>query len=1058
MNFSKPVSLLFFITSFWSSALSTEEPPHPPVKPAVESLIAGLGSERWEVRENSQNTLLDMGSAAIPALKKALLSKDPEVVQRARHLLNRIDPMIVHFRITKVRLGDPPGMEEVWEVEARDGEEVQIPPVTAPGKPQTADSLNSYVIQHRPIAAGRLDMDVKKARGGSASLAAPAGKPCEIQGAVSILERGEEAFYLQIGLHMERRRLPFLTLLEYRRGRRSGWVDGEEAELQAALPPRAGRSLEALRSQLQVQARHPNLEARKAALEILGWLQDQEDQASLEILRQACRDNACRDLALLALGRWRDEAALKKLRELLAAENFPEEAQGPPSGQENAVQGFKRKPLALDAALLLSRLGRSGGGGVETADPAFNFLVEKLSAADPNLSHSVLAEVADRLSAGGPPPASLALLLEKLATEDTLNSLPWNDLETQFFFSRVLERLDEKSPQHQKFAQKLLASAVKVFSGNDTLGSSAGRAFLNIWEGVLRRMPAAALQSEVLEFFFEDLRDQGQLAKVCLLMNQANQSQPLPAELFEALVEAFNRQRKEPGRAVPAINLLLVITQNLALSENQLKTAVKLLLEVAKSAQQHHQRELANEISRLTGIEIIQDKRGSAKILAVWNPEVFKKKIPEIESWLADSDAIRLAHQKLASLSPGESPAPQEAMEIEYLEFDLLRRAENSPAHGNSDAAGPPAASNPTASNPAGTLLDLLSKSAKEGAVLDARFYKLTTGANHFIRDRWGNLLRLRVDVQPPVLPAQSPRKGDSAGIDSPQFKLANGLLVPSAIPALINPGDRILRAEWYEITDNQLGAFLVPAPSRQSFFTLVLIRPAGGTSGPGQLSPISPAPQDPELSQPQVLWKRFLDSFYASISSLSDDDSIRRALQITRDLNLREAAQPLQRLFQKNPKIEIAQRLLELGEASAVPYLRQELAKASFPRQIQIAQMLTEAGDREGLRMLLDLLQKKNSENYYYMAVKSLDNFLLKRNPTPEEHRQILDLVVKNLHRSNVQAAGFNILLREAGTDFGYSQIWTMAQTQERPKAQADAVERARQWWAERKKVTSGK
>src|SRR5262245_30032614 len=58
--------------------------------PTVEELIEQLGSPRFEERQAATRQLLDH-KAAVPALRQALKSPDPEVAQRAAGILAELD-------------------------------------------------------------------------------------------------------------------------------------------------------------------------------------------------------------------------------------------------------------------------------------------------------------------------------------------------------------------------------------------------------------------------------------------------------------------------------------------------------------------------------------------------------------------------------------------------------------------------------------------------------------------------------------------------------------------------------------------------------------------------------------------------------------------------------------------------------------------------------------------------------------------------------------------------------------------------------------------------------
>jgi tetratricopeptide (TPR) repeat protein len=65
-------------------------PETPPSKEKVARWIEQLGADEFDAREKASQALWKLGDAAEPALKEALKSSDPEVVRRARDLLERI--------------------------------------------------------------------------------------------------------------------------------------------------------------------------------------------------------------------------------------------------------------------------------------------------------------------------------------------------------------------------------------------------------------------------------------------------------------------------------------------------------------------------------------------------------------------------------------------------------------------------------------------------------------------------------------------------------------------------------------------------------------------------------------------------------------------------------------------------------------------------------------------------------------------------------------------------------------------------------------------------------
>jgi hypothetical protein len=73
-----------------------ESPAEPALTPArqkeLAALIEQLGHEEWEKRDQASRKIEDFGRAALPALREATGSSDQEVVERARVLIEKLDP------------------------------------------------------------------------------------------------------------------------------------------------------------------------------------------------------------------------------------------------------------------------------------------------------------------------------------------------------------------------------------------------------------------------------------------------------------------------------------------------------------------------------------------------------------------------------------------------------------------------------------------------------------------------------------------------------------------------------------------------------------------------------------------------------------------------------------------------------------------------------------------------------------------------------------------------------------------------------------------------------
>lgn len=92
----RPMRTLLVLAVVAGSAVAADEPP------AAEKLIEQLGSPSFPARERAMKQLRERGPAALPALRKALESKDEEVRKRAEALIPslEIDEALLPKRVT----------------------------------------------------------------------------------------------------------------------------------------------------------------------------------------------------------------------------------------------------------------------------------------------------------------------------------------------------------------------------------------------------------------------------------------------------------------------------------------------------------------------------------------------------------------------------------------------------------------------------------------------------------------------------------------------------------------------------------------------------------------------------------------------------------------------------------------------------------------------------------------------------------------------------------------------------------------------------------------------
>jgi hypothetical protein len=103
MRFISRVLILFSIG--WLSYAHAQD------QQKIKKLIEQLGDEGFQIREKAHEELIKIGKPALGLLKKALKSKDPEVIWRARNIISRIEIKLLDELPTQVK-------KEGWQLSA----------------------------------------------------------------------------------------------------------------------------------------------------------------------------------------------------------------------------------------------------------------------------------------------------------------------------------------------------------------------------------------------------------------------------------------------------------------------------------------------------------------------------------------------------------------------------------------------------------------------------------------------------------------------------------------------------------------------------------------------------------------------------------------------------------------------------------------------------------------------------------------------------------------------------------------------------------------------------
>lgn len=136
--------VLVLSTAFWSAAVAALSPQQVPAVPpeAVSREILRLSDDSYPVREEASRQLWALGREAVPALREALKSGDPEVVKRAKDLLRKADLALT-----------PDTPPEVLALIKRYGE------TTSSNKQQAFRELNKYEAWRQMLSLYALEQD-----------------------------------------------------------------------------------------------------------------------------------------------------------------------------------------------------------------------------------------------------------------------------------------------------------------------------------------------------------------------------------------------------------------------------------------------------------------------------------------------------------------------------------------------------------------------------------------------------------------------------------------------------------------------------------------------------------------------------------------------------------------------------------------------------------------------------------------------------------------------------------------------------------------------------------
>jgi HEAT repeat protein len=735
--------------------------------------------------------------------------------------------------------------------------------------------------------------------------------------------------------------------------------------------------------------------AKLAALDLLMLLGVREAEAAF---RAAMGAPSLRTPCLLGLARLGDREAVAELEAML-----DEEPGAAPAGNADSstgvppIEGRRRQAPAFEGQIpevvwgnrALLLLVERG------SRPGLEALARRLTVLDSTGLRPALAVLADLI--GRDPAALTPPVLDAIASTEFLSHLGWEDPEIEHFFGKLLE--DPGTAGNAAFLRKLFMGLARSLGTDPWYGTSRPRVLARIWKRTASRSEddVRAMLREVLS----GPAGASRTAEVATWLKLCFNEEPMPEDGFGdflQLVRSTLGRGEEWGQVGPAA--LLDLAQSMALTERQFVGLAGLLAEAAAAPGQPYAAQYLREVDRITGLGLAVKLRGSQGGTAKLSGKEGLATL--VARWAADAEASRGAYRRLfpdPSLAAGE--------ELEYWQFEVMAL----------DRTGPP------------------SGNARRPAVevLDGRRLICRPGVRIGYVDRWGNRGAFRLDAEPNANP--------------PRYRL-NGLVpIEPGIPIFAALRDAEIRISRYETSDVRLGPYYLPMPRGRRLVRLCHVRPLPPDAAR------TPAPD------PEEAWRDFRRAFVEGLTPRTAE----RSFPVIRDLDLREAIPFLReglaaRAAAPPPSgsdypASVARLLLEMNDPAGGEYLKKDLDSSDVRRRTQAALSLAASGDRPGMRALIEILRQPSPASAPYQALSSLDAFLRGADPSPEEYRDVMDLVLARLSDPPFTSAGFSIVAGQAGTDFGYSTAFRVSGVQAPKGAQGKAIEAARTWWAERRK-----
>ena len=974
-------------------------------EPDGPALIAELGHGRWSRREEACRRVLELGEAVLPLLRDAVTSDNAERAYRAVEILDQLDPLVLDLDVLELRLdNDGPALPIALASSIATAEPgVSLTPTPLDGVAGDSDEQRSttYTIRRRGSVAEAVSLSAEEESNSSGVNGLALHRPLGATRAVSILKRSEECAYQNVGERMTRTRRRSMTLLLVHQRRElsdDGGVLSRDASavreelvtrlLEQALPP-SGTATEL-----------PDAVTRRSranALEILVALRSPRADIAF---RLALDTPGLRDLALLGLD---DLDALEQM--VSAADALLEQRE-----DERAIAGGERSVSAAapDVRVVVAAAERLLAHGRESA---LEFVLDELVRADPYTLHSVMSLLSDTLEQQRLSTAARRRIIDTALGQEFLSRAVWSLQETEYLIATAIAGLDPANPAGRARAAALQSTIERLYCGDLGTTPLSYTTFFDLWKRAQRRAgqdPAAEAFLAVSLLPCMARSQQLALAQKAIerALSQGLSESDRTLEEFLELLRAHVETDDETVRQ-GALQLLLSAARSLELRPDWLAPMVRALVDARTSLDRPVTAPSGSPRRTTTARSMSTLRLGLDRELARWSGVRLSARglrddgvEARWKAWFEDAAGLASRQEELRDALSTRREGERES----YLyTFSLRLRAQSESAISPEEPPAP-----------------------EPYAVLDGRSLRLVGLEPTRYQDAFGDWHQ----VQIASARSNAASRYVQVRIDGATYQ------IPQKQPLLRTWIGSAPSVMTYETSDVYFGSRYVSRP-RQNNYRLLLFHDD------------SPPPAELAAASPSRLLDWLIDNCLIPDPPAASPQHVQQVAAVLEALRPERARTYLLETFRREPSPGLAKALGELGESTAVDYLRALLESEEDIERREAALYLVELGERDGVPVLLEDARQRAASTIG-RALGAFDRYLAERPERDELRRDILDLFFGLLPQPSWQYRAFRTLEREIGRDFGYreAQRANPDDPSARKQAFAEAVARAQAWW----------